>query len=804
MRAVLLPILSVQTLLLLCSAVVPHFHVHFRGCCTLNSAYFGWYRGDAIDYFQERRGAYGLRAQSQPFTFTECVGSYLTAGGDTDVGGKNYACDTDTYSDCAPVNVLPGMSADTVVFQLLFCSWSLKWTGHAPQGEGRGNRHAVHTAKSSIEIVRRFRAHNPNLAGIMPFESPFYYCGDNVTSFEDLPVHNSMRGFFGPSPVQTQERTSFAPVLLSIELWTPHYYTSSSGIRFTAHITNDHDDGKDLPASTLYYKLVRRFDLHTSQARAAPSATHEMHAQVMEGTAAMKAVRYYSTTSTVVEVGLTVQSPAGRYTLQAELRAADGSVIALNEEEVELFSHFTNTTSGGGKDFVPQDDVLLYEPQGTRTASALLGIGVPSTRLTATQLREALQRRTGTVVIGENSWDRALQSLTEDLRRYVDKAAGRIVLLQQAYAPLNLSLGWAPGGDALNLYPMTETIMHSGLTVGRGRPVHPTRMQHPVFVGLTREHFLSWNDANNWTEASVDWAEQKSTPDQSPAAMGVFFKSTNVTAKVAENEAALNRIDVLMGHGMGLQNIVLAELAGRNHGGVFFCGLGIVDRAGTDPVADRVLENIIAYNVDATRTSVDDNTGRRLSDPDTPLALHPMVESGHTVFWGNYSTERGLVRTDVNGLILQPCSYDESCRMNGLGHVACGRQVLGPFSWTYMGHNTDLVPGSLVGSGVVWLRTNATKVTTFFDLAAGSSHGHDEYRSTPTSAPGMSVDAIDSSTLEVVGSTQCESGGGSAQQGWRVVCSLLPQHVGTAITAGTFALRFRAPKALVLRSSAFA
>lgn len=63
-----------------------------------NSTYFGWYRGDTIDYFQERRAAYGLRAQAQPFTFTECVGSYLTAGGDTDVGGKNYACDTDSYA----------------------------------------------------------------------------------------------------------------------------------------------------------------------------------------------------------------------------------------------------------------------------------------------------------------------------------------------------------------------------------------------------------------------------------------------------------------------------------------------------------------------------------------------------------------------------------------------------------------------------------------------------------------------------------------------------------------------------------
>jgi len=33
-------------------------------------------------------------------------------------------------------------------------------------------------------------------------------------------------------------------------------------------------------------------------------------------------------------------------------------------------------------------------------------------------------------------------------------------------------------------------------------------------------------------------------------------------------------VDVLIAHAMGLQNIVLADLAGRNGGGVLFCGLG--------------------------------------------------------------------------------------------------------------------------------------------------------------------------------------------------------------------------------------
>ena len=120
-----------------------------------------------------------------------------------------------------------------------------------------------------------------------------------------------------------------------------------------------------------------------------------------------------------------------------------------------------------------------------------------------------------------------------------------------------------------------------------------------------------------------------------------------------------------------------------------------------------------------------------------------------------------------------------------------------------MGHNTDFRPQSKIGSGIVWLRTNATEVTTVFDLGAGgiTSHDHYEYQSTSTpAAPSMTVDSIDAETLEVVASMQCKPALGAAdQKSWRVVCSL-PHND----TSGSFAVRFRAPKALVLRSSAFA
>ena len=50
----------------------------------------------------------------------------------------------------------------------------------------------------------------------MPFGMPFYYCGKTVHSFSDVAA--------APSPMLEAAATSFAPVLLSLESWTPHAY----------------------------------------------------------------------------------------------------------------------------------------------------------------------------------------------------------------------------------------------------------------------------------------------------------------------------------------------------------------------------------------------------------------------------------------------------------------------------------------------------------------------------------------------------------------------------------------------------
>lgn len=167
------------------------------------------------------------------------MGNYLTAGLDFDVSGKNWA-------------------------------WALKWVG--PAQDGAAGRHAALTQRRSAEIVRRNRVQNPQLAGLMQFVlgAPYFFCGEAVRSFADL-AHR-------PTPQLEAASRSFAPVLLSIESWSPHAYAGSSvPLRF--HVVNDDDAGAPLGATTLSWRL-------TCEGRCAPTA-------MLLGKLAMGALPYY-------------------------------------------------------------------------------------------------------------------------------------------------------------------------------------------------------------------------------------------------------------------------------------------------------------------------------------------------------------------------------------------------------------------------------------------------------------------------------------------------------------------------------
>jgi hypothetical protein len=73
--------------------------------------------------------------------------------------------------------------------------------------------------------------------------------------------------------------------------------------------------------------------------------------------------------------------------------------------------------------------------------------------------------------------DQALESLSAELHSYVDQAAGRVVLLQQSNAPLNLSLAWYdklchPTMPPLQLpYHQLMRGSHQRLTFARQAPL---------------------------------------------------------------------------------------------------------------------------------------------------------------------------------------------------------------------------------------------------------------------------------------------------------------------------------------------
>ena len=66
----------------------------------------------------------------------------------------------------------------------------------------------------------------------------------------------------------------------------------------------------------------------------------------------------------------------------------------------------------------------------------------------------------------------------------------------------------------------------------------------------------------------------------------------------------------------------------------------------------------------------------------------------------------------------QPCTFSAECLEwpGGLGMPACAMLPAGPFDWTWMGHNRDLLPDSKVGWASLTFRTTANSLTTRFHV----------------------------------------------------------------------------------------
>jgi hypothetical protein len=532
----------------------------------------------------------------------------------------------------------------------------LNWTGHAPEREqsSRALAYQAWMAKQAIEITRRTREVNPYLAGLMPFSILFHNWG-GIDSFADM----------GPKPIVRQYGVSFQPILLSWELWTSQVYAGST-IRPVAHLVNDADDGRGLRGLTLRYRLVA-----------------ENGAVKLEGRHPLPDVPYYGAASTPLAVTLPTSLPTGRYTLRGSvLRGAD--TLSSNNTPLFVAKRDFAGRAGSGR------EVVVYDPIGT-TRDALRTLGVP---FRDTRTLVGLDPARDLFIIGADAWDYQLARASKALRRFVDDG-GRVLLLRQRAG--HFESDWLPSKIEIQSEPLDHPLVFPpGRPYRNGMAVNPERPDHPVFDGIDRDRLFLWSDFTGWNEKT------HGLPEVYPVTHGFTLP----------DPTALKNTAIMADYGHGLAGVALAEsFAGK--GSVVVSGFDLVDRAGLDPVADRLLLNLIRYETGSA-----------------PHLLHPLVTA--PIVWGDYEFEHGLVVGVYNGLLVNsvpiipadmqadnPIRVDsiEGWQIAGgaggwntkpsIQYVPRGRRPFGPYWFTSGGSEQLTDDAGPQGRGTVWLRVPA-------------------------------------------------------------------------------------------------
>ncbi len=592
--------------------------------------YWGWYYNSFLSFYTMRDPNICWRSdQVQPMTMTENTGNY------TGVDGR--------------FNLVPGTKQPDS---------QLNWTGHAPESEqsSRALGYQAWMAGQAIEIYRRTREQNPNLAGLTPFTIVFHNWW-GISRFEDMK----------PKAILRQYSVSYQPVLLSWELWTPNVYAGST-IRPVVHLVNDAEDGGDLTGLSVRYWLT------------GPGG------KVYQDTRQeISPLAYYAASSKSVQIHLSASLPQGMFRLTGQLLR--GSEV-LSSNDISLF--VAQQSFGKARSEIARRVTVLGDVRG-KTVSVLRRAGFSArivSSLKAVGPRDLL-------VIGANAWDASLTRDTAGLRTFVSHGGGLIILNQDFH---NFSGAWLAVPVRLQSGELDHPkIFPGGRPFRNGMAVNPERPNHPVFDGITRDRLFLWSDFTSWDETKSGF------PQVYPVTHG--FVITDPTT--------LGNAAVLANYDHGLEGIALAELF-DGKGSTLITGFDLINRAGLDPVADRMLVNIVQYMA---------------SGPGHDQS--PLIDSKIT--WGDYASERGLVTGIYSGLLLNtvpvvpaaltntyPISIDSvgytfaggTSGWNtkpAIQYVPHGRRVFGPYTFS-SGGSVELVDRkSSEGFARVWVRVPASR-----------------------------------------------------------------------------------------------
>ena len=593
--------------------------------------YWGWYYNSFLSFYTMRDPKVCWRSNKvQPMTMTELVGNY------TGVDGR--------------YNLVPNTKQPDS---------QLNWTGHAPTSEQspRALAYQAWMAKQAIEIMRRTRAQNPNLAGVTPFTILFHNWW-GISRFEDMK----------PKPIARQYAVSYQPVLLSWELWTSQVYAGST-IRPVAHVVNDADDGAGLAGLSLEYTVTGT----DGRVR-------------VRGRSDLADVPYYGARSTPVPITLPSDLPTATYTIAGSVMRG-GDTISRNDVPV-----FVAARSWSRLSATPTSRIAIYDPAGT-TVAAFAKAGFKAQRIqSAADLRPR-----DLFVIGADAWDDVIARDTIRIRSFIN-GGGRAVVLHQT--PERFVGTWLPAPVRVQRGQLDHSLVFPGGRPFReGMSVNPERSGHPVLAGIDRDRLFLWSDFTNWNES------RPGVPQVYPVTRGFVITDPRSLGKAA----------IIANYDHGLEGLGIAELFDGS-GSVLMTGFDLVNRVGLDPVADRMLGNIVAY--------MSSSRGHESA---------PLIDS--RIVWGDYASERGLLTGIYSGFLLNtvpvvpadlaskyPLTIDAegNTLAGGAGgwntkpaiqYVPKGRRVFGPYSFT-SGGSVELPKGhTATGEARFWLRVPSNRTT---------------------------------------------------------------------------------------------
>lgn len=580
--------------------------------------YNGWYSGSFLDFLRYRGDDRKPEqiTPGQPWMLTECVGSYTVSDGRFNIIDKQLAA-------------------------------QLAWTGNAPNQTELGVRYQAFLYKQVVEIYRRMRSHNPDLASVSPFTILFYHWKD-ITSFDQMKA----------KPVLQQAKISFQPVLLSWECWTGQVYAGST-LRLTAHVVNDSEDYRDLKGVALEYRLI-----------------DAAGAEYAAGLASLGDVPYYGTQRKAVVLPLPMGLKTDDYRIHGRL--LEGKVV-LSENTFDLFiagKDWKAACMGGDMPAVYR----LYDTVG-KTAAAFKQLDIPYVSIS-----DLTQVKSGEVlVLGAGAVDEKLVAQQSAMARFV-RQGGRVVCLMQNDDAIGAF--WPTADRKDGSVPMRPT--------GGGMHINPKRPRHPVFDGIDRIRLERWSDYTNWNET------KDGMPRIFPVESGFRFCADERTVTGWDIDArreqrmnfafggreALKQTAVLADYGRGLGALAMCEIVDGD-GSILISGFNLIDRVGLDPAAERLLKNLLAYAASAKHDK------------------YPTVSG--PIRWGDYASENGIIIEKHNGLIPNVVYQgfvdgyaddpDSKWHLPGIFnsnpdpvYVTCGRRLMGPYDFTGTCHNVDLQP----------------------------------------------------------------------------------------------------------------